>query len=746
MLNTHRPQTGPSPSEFISLSVNASVGGASANHASVNETSAAATLSAPAGSFRSGLPAPKNGARYRVAIYERVSRPTSVTGSHTFETQMPRIVEMLDRRLGSGRYEVVCFGEDGQSGGLGPAPTGTQRRVRPDLVRLKEALETRAFDFLAFYSSDRFMRNARWFLQFVEDVLFPTQTTALSATEEMDLTSANGFFSSAMIAVVNDFYRRSGSARLVDASATRRAAGFWVGPPPYGWRRQPRDPDPRVRPGIEPNPDTAPVVHRIKDRYLEGANIVTIARELNDDGVPSAGGGLWSGETVWRVVCHPAHAGLMWSQPRGQGELVPGQHFGARLYEREDYDAILGRRERRVLARRTNSARANSPHLLNGLAHCRRCGHRLTVGFGSRDAASGGYLYRYYRCPNGANRGARTCTDVTANAEVLEDALGRELERLCADADLREILREEAQIALDAARHGARHDAGELARREEELRARRARLVDAFARGILAESDFVAGCADLDAEATRLAGQRAQSENVRAGQQDLARRAAQLEAAFDRLSDHWPALPNDERREVMELLLERLEVDCHGRDIALFLRFVLGEEREVLLARPSANHRRNCPSGVDALTPRQLAFLWHYNAGLRTTAIAAAMGISAQCGARSGTDIRKRLGVQDLQTAADLAAPRIAALLDSLPLGLSNHHRRGQSTGARSPFTEKNLEVLRPLSQGYNQAQVARDLGVSQFVVSTRKKRLFNALCVNSVPQAAQLAREQGLL
>lgn len=341
------------------------------------------------------------------------------------------------------------------------------------------------------------------------------------------------------------------------------------------------------------------------------------------------------------------------------------------------------------------------------------------------------------------NQGKRTCSEVTANAEVLEDALGRELERLCADADLREILREEGQRDLDAARHGARQDECELARRGEELRARRARLVDAFGRGILAEGDFVGGCADLDAEAARLAQQRAQGETVRAGQHDLARRAAQLEAAFDRLSEHWPALPNDERREVMELLLERLEVDCHGRDIVLFLRFVLGEEREVHLGRPSMNHRRNRPSGVEALTPRQLAVLWHHNAGLRTTAIA---GISPGCVARVGTDIRKGLAVQDLQEAADLAAPRIALLLDSLPLGLSTHHRRGQSTGGRSPFTEKNLEVLRPLSQGHTQAEVARDLGLSQFVVSTRKKRLLNALCVNSVPQAAQLARERGLL
>lgn len=274
-------------------------------------------------SSRPALPVPKNGARYRVAIYERVSRPTSITGSHTFETQMPRILEMLDRRLGAGRYKVVCFGEDGQSGGLGPAPSGTQRRVRPDLVRLQKALETHAFDHLAFYSSDRFMRNARWFLQFVEDVLFPTNTSALSATEEMDLVSANGYFSSAMLALVNDFYRRSSSARLIDASATRRAAGFWVGPPPYGWRRQARDPNPSDRPGIEPHPDTAPVVQRIRARYLEGANIVTIARELNEDSVPSAEGGLWNGEIVWSVLCHPAHAGLMWSQPRQQGDLVP---------------------------------------------------------------------------------------------------------------------------------------------------------------------------------------------------------------------------------------------------------------------------------------------------------------------------------------------------------------------------------------------------------------------------------------
>ena len=68
---------------------------------------------------------------------------------------------------------------------------------------------------------------------------------------------------------------------------------------PYGYRRMPErlDPDtglalPSL--GIEPDPETAPVVRRMYRLYLDGVGLRGIAQALNAEGVASPKGAGWS--------------------------------------------------------------------------------------------------------------------------------------------------------------------------------------------------------------------------------------------------------------------------------------------------------------------------------------------------------------------------------------------------------------------------------------------------------------------
>jgi len=74
--------------------------------------------------------------------------------------------------------------------------------------------------------------------------------------------------------------------------------GFWNGGRPYGYRLKPiTDPNQRDAYGqpaqigtkLEPDPAQAKIVRLMFERFVEGASCLTIARELNEQGVPSPG-------------------------------------------------------------------------------------------------------------------------------------------------------------------------------------------------------------------------------------------------------------------------------------------------------------------------------------------------------------------------------------------------------------------------------------------------------------------------
>jgi DNA-binding NarL/FixJ family response regulator/DNA invertase Pin-like site-specific DNA recombinase len=721
------------------------------------------TNNQPNGRPATHLQWPRNGRRYRVATYERVSRPTEVTGSHSFDTQLPAIIRKLDFVYGEGNYDLVNFSDDGVSGGYGAVPTIGQHRTRRGFALMWEQIRQGQFDAVAAYELSRLYRSGRIHHEFVEDILLPTRTALILATQDIDIFTPEGQMQASLHATFDHNQRSSNGRRLRAAMATRRELGLPLGPPPYGWRRTANGVL-GSRTGYEPDPEARDIVLYIRERYLAGANIVTIAGELNDRHVPApaprrgrrartASGiaplGLWNAESVLKVIEQPCHAGLMYSLPDRGGELIPANHYEQRFYDPADYHALQACRRGRMQNRRTNAARANSPHLLNGLLRCRRCARNLNVAHGSRDAQSGEYNYRFYRCNTGRSQGQRSCPDLTVPAVAAETALAGELARLFADPGLRQMLREEAEQALSQRQRGAGARLEGLQRQLAELEQNRRLSLGRLERGVITEADFVELRQVRESQTRALQNQIEEIGALAQGESRLHQKLARFEAACDQLAERWENMPVDERRAILEQLVESLQADRSGREVILYVRFALGEERQIRLSvqtmRQMQNRQRS--GGVLALTPRQLALLFHYGQGRRSGQIAEAMGISLGCVMRCGTDIRQRLGQNDLAVAAAMAQEHIEERRDSLPLGPSFHHRSLNARSSSAPLlSDKMLEVLILLSQGSTQAEIARQLEVSIQVINTRRKRLLNQLGVNNIPDAARLAREAGLM
>jgi site-specific DNA recombinase len=89
---------------------------------------------------------------------------------------------------------------------------------------------------------------------------------------------------------------------------TEKGLHAGIGKPPYGYRKPrgfEKDPDAV----LEPNPETAPIVHKIKDMLFEGKSINTIKDELNQKGIPSPTGKVWRHDSVGYILRNSFYSG-----------------------------------------------------------------------------------------------------------------------------------------------------------------------------------------------------------------------------------------------------------------------------------------------------------------------------------------------------------------------------------------------------------------------------------------------------
>ena len=136
----------------------------------------------------------------------------------------------------------------------------------------------------------------------------------------------------------------------------------------FGYRIA-RDPDTGKSIGRELDPDEAPVVREIVDRFLGGEPMRQIAIDLNRRGIKTTRGGEWTGTQVTRLLAKPTYAGLR----HHHGSVVGEGTWPAIITEDEwrQCHAILSDPSRRL-------QRGTAPKsLLSGIARCGVCGIQM---------------------------------------------------------------------------------------------------------------------------------------------------------------------------------------------------------------------------------------------------------------------------------------------------------------------------------------------------------------------------------
>ena len=169
-----------------------------------------------------------------------------------------------------------------------------------------------AFREILVWKFSRFTRKREHAVAF-KSMLRRRGVRVVSITEHADDTPT-GKLLEAIIESVDEFYSENLAQEVSRGMREAASRGFWVGSrTPYGYNRVMVQDGPKERPKLEPDPDAARVVKRIFDLAEAGTGMLHIARTLNDEGISSPAGKLWSKNGIHFILRNEVYTGtLVW--------------------------------------------------------------------------------------------------------------------------------------------------------------------------------------------------------------------------------------------------------------------------------------------------------------------------------------------------------------------------------------------------------------------------------------------------
>jgi DNA invertase Pin-like site-specific DNA recombinase len=324
----------------------------------------------------------------------------------------------------------------------------------------------------------------------------------------------------------------------VRAAMKKKAVkGEALGRPPYGYRVGPRR-------RLQIVAEEGTVVRYIFRLYLkDGLGIRRIARRLNEEGLLTRRGALWSMVTVRDLLRNRAYLGTY----SRFGVRVPASH--PPLISPEDFSRV----QERLDARRPKSvARETSRFLLSGLCFCGYCGNKM-IGVTRRqrwqrrsDGEVRTALYRYYQCESRTNRSL--CDYHTRRADDLEEEVRGEL------------IAKRSEPAADGVNPAPEGQGKQLRDKIRRLDRRLEQALDAAVNGRIDGERLQA--LGLEVAGEQLVAEEAMAERERQARQraSQAERRRQRREATTRFRDSWDQLPFAERYDLLRELLERVVV------------------------------------------------------------------------------------------------------------------------------------------------------------------------------------------
>jgi site-specific DNA recombinase len=512
----------------------------------------------------------------RATIYARVSSDQQ-TEAGTIASQLEALQQRV-RQDGLTLDQELCFLDEGHSGGT---------LLRPALERLRDAAAEGAVDRLYVHSPDRLARNYAYQVLLVDEfrrggveLVFLNRALGQSAEDDL-LLQVQG-----MVAEYERAKILERSRRGKIHAARRGCVAVLAGVAPYGFRYVCKA-EGGGQARYEVVWDQARAVRQMfewvgRDRLT----LAEVCRRLQQQGLRSpTGNPHWDRTTVWGILKNPAYKGTACYGKTRHGQRRPrlrpqrGQPEQPRrpfsVYDCEEaaipiaVPALVGEELFAAVAeqleenrRRSRQQARGARYLLQGLLVCKRCDHAYHGKPVSRTSGGQKHCYAYYRCGGTESwrfGGHKVCANKQVRVERLDEAVWQDVCGLLNDPQRVE---EEYQRRLGGEQRGGDPaGAASLTKLIRNVKRGIARLIDAYAEGLVDKSEFEPRIRNAKERLAKLEGEAHAQADQEAQVQELRLVIGRLQEFADRVRCNLGQADWQARRDIIRALVKRVEVD-----------------------------------------------------------------------------------------------------------------------------------------------------------------------------------------
>ena len=494
----------------------------------------------------------------RAAIYARVSDKSQDTEDKTSISEQISDMEAHCERRGltiTARYQEVGRGWS---------------KNRPEFQRMLADAKKGRFDTIVCWKSDRLSRGMYPAAALMEVV----EAYQIDLEAVMDAIDMKTFGLMAAIGKIelDNFRERVTMGKRGSAKQGR----IPVNNVPFGYRL-----DEGRRPLVEEA--EVEIIRRVFHMYVhEGMGAPAIARQLTAEGVPTPHNvGRWYDRTVTRILGTEAYRGTWWF---GKVRHVATENGMKRYGRPEDewvsvpfppvIDEDLWQQAQEAKKQRLTRSGRNTKifYLLQHLIRCAECGYimgcqanrRQTV---KRDGKSYRYEldppHRYYRCYGKLNIGVKCREHGYIRAERLEELVWGQVKKMLENPGL--IVAGIESLNTQADGDGLAEEIAKAERDLQKVQVEEDRAIRLYVSGKITEKQldhqrrFITE--RLETLREKLNEYRAR-ESAQSEQRELAERVMEW---TEWIGDGLDELPQEERREVLRLLLDGATIDKHNQ-------------------------------------------------------------------------------------------------------------------------------------------------------------------------------------
>ena len=458
--------------------------------------------------------------------------------------------------------------------------SGKTVKEHPEAKRMLADIKKGHITGLIFSKLARLARNTKELLEFA-DYFREQQADLISIAETIDTSSPAGRLFYTIIAGMAEWERAEIADRVKASVVTRAKLGKPLnGVAPYGYQWK----DKR----LIPHPEHAPIRKLIYELFLQHRRKGLVARKLNEAGYRSRTGASWSDMTVGRILQCPSAKGVYWiNRTRQTGtwewEEKPESEWGTLPVEPIVAETLWDQCNQ-ILEEQGKSVkkRGKAPvQLFAGLAWC-ACGHRMYVKNNTPK----------YVCRECLNKIPIVDLEAIVHDEL--KAFFASPEQVAGHLQKAHQNLAEKESLLDTHQHEIQKVRDEMTRTHR-----------LYVEGNITSQGFGQFYKPAEERLNQLLAElpKLEAEVAHLKVTDLSVEEVTTEA--ERLYTQWPKLPLENKRNIIEAIVEKITI---GKDeIDLTLSYLPSSEE---LVKSQQSLRATCCPGRLAAAGRQEAILW----------------------------------------------------------------------------------------------------------------------------------------